>query len=194
MNKIKNYTILFSFITIAILLFYSQCNSIKDNKTIVESIKTIEKWDTINRPYEVVKFQTIYKPKYDTIRDINPGEINQDSLFYYRTYNDSLTDSNITIFTSNKVYGVLDGTQVNYRLKVPKYIEHNKEIIKTNTVTQQPKLSIYSGVSIDGNDSKFNISPFIDLNIKKVNVGINYGLIDKTIGFKIGYRLFKSRK
>lgn len=194
MEKIKNYIILGLFLTLGIVLSLKQCSTPKVNKDDSNTVKIVEKWDTINTTYKVVKFKTIYKPKWDTIRDIQPGEITQDSLFYVRSYNDSLTDSNLTIFTKVKVYGVLDGLKVDYRLKVPKYIEHTKETQITKTVIQPSKVSLYIGIEASGSSTSFGISPFIDLNIKRVNIGARYNLLNKEVGIKVGYRLFKSNK
>ncbi|TXG80647.1 MAG: hypothetical protein E6R13_07755 [Spirochaetes bacterium] len=197
MDKIKNYVIIALFAVVGVLLLLQQCNGPKSNETPVkpDTVKVVS-WDTVKTPYKVVEFKTIYKPKWDTIRDIQPGEIDQDSLFFVRTYNDSLSDSNITIHTKAKTFGMLDKLDIKYRLKVPQTIIKTESTTITNTVTEtkSPKVSIFIGGEVGGSQTSFNISPYAGISIKDVSYQYRYGIIDKTHNIGIGYRIFKSKK
>lgn len=197
MDKIKNYVIIGLFAVVGVLLLLSQCNGPKSNETPVkpDTVKVVS-WDTIKTPYKVVEFKTIYKPKWDTIRDIQPGEINQDSLFFVRTYNDSLADSNITIHTKARTFGMLDKLDVKYRLKVPQTIikTESTTIINTVTETKPPKVSIFIGGEVGGSQTSFNISPLVGIKYKKVAYQYRYGIIDKTHNAGIKYDLWHSKK
>lgn len=194
MKEIKNYIIIILFAIIGILLFLKQCN----NPEIITSKPKeiiIEKWDTVYAKPKIIQLPPIIKPKYDTIRDTIIGEItNIDSLFYVRTYNDSISDSNLTVYTSARTIGILEYNKIDYKLKVPKYITHTIEKTKTEIITQPSKVSIYTGIEVSGSNTSFNTSPFIDLNYKKVNIGARYGLLDKSIGLKVGYKLFSTKR
>lgn len=197
MNKIAKYTIIVQFVIIGILLLLQQCNAPKSNITPVksDSVKVVT-WDTIRTPYKVVEFKTIYKPMWDTIRDILPGEINQDSLFFVRTYNDSLTDSNITIFTKARTFGMLDKLDIKYRLKVPQTIIKTESTTITNTVTKTVpnKWDLYIGGEVGGSKTSFNVSPILGFKYKKVAYQYRYGIIDETHNVGIKYDLWNSKK
>lgn len=196
MDKIKNYVIIGLFVVVGVLLLLQQCNGPKLNETPVkpDTIKVVS-WDTVNRPYEVISFKYI-KSKPDTIRDIQPGEIDQDSLFFVRTYNDSLSDSNITIHTKAKTFGMLDKLDVKYRLKVPQTIIKTESTTITNTVTKTVpnKWDLYIGGEVGGSKTSFNVSPYVGIRIKKVSYQYRYGIIDKTHNIGIGYKIFSSKK
>ncbi len=195
-DKIKNYVIIGLFAVVGVLLLLQQCNGPKLNETPVkpDTIKVVS-WDTVNRPYEVISFKYI-KSKPDTIRDIQPGEIDQDSLFFVRTYNDSLADSNITIFTKARTFGMLDKLDVKYRLKVPQTIIKTESTTITNTVTKTVpnKWDLYIGGEVGGNKTSFNVSPILGFKYKKVAYQYRYGIIDATHNVGIKYDLWNSKK
>ena len=195
-DKIKNYVIIGLFAVVGVLLLLQQCNGPKLNETPVkpDTIKVVS-WDTVNRPYEVISFKYI-KSKPDTIRDIQPGEIDQDSLFFVRTYNDSLSDSNITIHTKAKTFGMLDKLDIKYRLKVPQTIikTESTTITVTETKTVPNKWDLYIGGEVGGSKTSFNVSPYVGIRIKKVSYQYRYGIIDKTHNIGIGYKIFSSKK
>jgi len=195
LDKIKNYVIIGLFAVLGVILLLQQCNGPKSNKTPIKSdtVKVVS-WDTVKTPYKVVEFKTIYKPKPDTIRDIQPGEINQDSLFFVRTYNDSLADSNITIFTKARTFGMLDKLDVKYRLKVPQTIIKTTSTTITETKAVPNKWDLYIGGEIGGSKTSFNISPYAGIRIKKVSYQYRYGIIDKTHNIGVGYKIFTSKK
>jgi len=197
MDKIKNYVIIALFAVLGVVLLLGQCNSPKSIETPVkQKIVEVVRWDTAKVPYKVTELKTIEKPMWDTIRDILPGEINQDSIFFVRTYNDSLTDSNLTIFTKAKTFGMLDRLDVKYRLKVPQIITKTVSTTITNTETKTVpnKWDLYIGGEIGGSKTSFNISPYAGIRIKKVSYQYRYGIIDKTHNVGIGYRIFNSKK
>ena len=197
MEKIKNYVIIALFAVVGVLLLLSQCNGPKSNETPTkpDTVKVVS-WDTIRTPYKVVEFKTIYKPMWDTIRDIQPGEIDQDSLFFVRTYNDSLSDSNITIHTKAKTFGMLDKLDVKYRLKVPQTIikTESTTITVTETKTVPNKWALYIGGEVGGNKTSFNVSPILGFKYKKVAYQYRYGIIDATHNVGIKYDLWNSKK
>lgn len=196
-DKIKNYVIIGLFAVVGVLLLLNQCNGPKSNEKPdkPDTVKVVS-YKVIDRPYKVVEFKTIYKPMWDTIRDIIPGEINQDSLFFVRTYNDSLSDSNITIHTKAKTFGMLDKLDVKYRLKVPQTIIKTESTTITNTVTKTVpnKWDLYIGGEVGGSKTSFNVSPYVGIRIKKVSYQYRYGIIDKTHNIGIGYKIFSSKK
>lgn len=195
MKKIKNYVIIALFAVLGVILLLQQCNGPKSPETPIkpDTVKVVS-WDTVKTPYKVVEFKTIYKPKWDTIRDIQPGEINQDSLFFVRTYNDSLADSNITIFTKAKTFGMLDKLDVKYRLKVPQTIIKTVSTTITETKAVPNKWDLYIGGEVGGSKTSFNISPYAGIRIKKVSYQYRYGIIDKTHNIGVGYKIFTSKK
>jgi hypothetical protein len=197
MEKIKNYVIIGLFAVVGVLLLLQQCNGPKSNEIPVkpDTVESVS-WDTIDRPYEVVELKVIEKPMWDTIRDILPGEINQDSLFFVRTYNDSLSDSNITIFTKAKTFGMLDKLDIKYRLKVPQTIIKTESTTITNTVTETKpsRFSIFIGGEIGGSQTSFNMSPLVGIRYKRTAYQYRYGIIDKTHNAGIKYDLWHSKK
>lgn len=196
-DKIKNYVIIGLFAVVGVLLLLKQYNGPKSNETPIkpDTVKSIA-WDTIRTPYKVVELRTIEKPMWDTIRDIMPGEINQDSLFFVRTYNDSLADSNVTIFTKARTFGMLNKLDIKYRLKVPQTIIKTESTTITNTVTEtkSPKVSIFIGGEVGGSQTSFNMSPLVGIKYKKVAYQYRYGIIDKTHNAGIKYDLWNSKK
>ena len=197
LDKIKNYVIIGLFAVVGVLVLLSQCNGPKSNETPVkpDTVKSVS-WDTIKTPYKVVELRTIEKPMWDTIRDIMPGEINQDSLFFVRTYNDSLADSNITIFTKARTFGMLDKLDIKYRLKVPQTIikTESTTITVTETKTVPNKWDLYIGGEVGGSKTSFNISPYAGIRIKNVSYQYRYGIVDRTHNIGVGYKIFTSKK
>lgn len=196
MDKIKNYVIIALFAVLGVILLLQQCNGPKSNEIPVkpDTVKSIS-WDTIKVPYKVIEFIS-KTPKTSEIRDIQPGEINQDSLFFVRTYNDSLADSNITIFTKARTFGMLDKLDVKYRLKVPQTIIKTESTTITNTVTKTVpnKWDLYIGGEVGGNKTSFNVSPILGFKYKKVAYQYRYGIIDETHNVGIKYDLWNSKK
>lgn len=193
MESIKNYLVLILTIIIIVLLLLKGCNNPLpnlDNKPL-----TIYKSDTIFSLDTVVKFKTIIRPKYvniyklDTIKE----NIDLDTLFYVREYNDSLVNNDITIYHKNRVIGILDNSSISYKL-------HSKPILITNTIEttkieyKQPNTSIYTGMSLIGNKSSFDVAPYINLNLKNKNIIYSYHILENRHQIGLGIKLFNSKK
>lgn len=106
-----------------------------------------------------------------------------------KLYDDSLSDENITIFTSNVVDGKMISSGVNYRLKVPKIITNTvtKEITKTRYKSQ---IILFGGSGFN-EQGLSNVSLGLDFVTKKgFSAGGYYNMINKSYNFKFGKRIF----
>jgi len=194
LKDIKNIAITVLFIIIAILLFQVGCN--KPGPDLSPKIDSVTTHDTVWAKDTLIAFKPVYKPKWDTIYQIDTLEYagDPDDLFFTRIYKDTLDDTNQTVYTHIKTFGMLDSLSVSYKLKIPIKITNNTTITNTNIVTKSPRFSIYAGAEIGGNTTSFNLSPFINLNIKNNNVYYRYGVLDKTHNIGVGIKLYKSKK
>ncbi len=194
-TKVERGTILFLFLVIGFLLLLRQCSSPngtnvpKEDKSVLKRIETI-KYDTINSIKEKIVFKIQYYPKWDSVRKTDT--IWNNSLCdLTRFYNDSLVDSNLTIYSDLEVIGMLESSKTSYKLKVPKYIIEKHEIHDTKTIPSRWSLGING--SLGGNANSFNMYIGGDIRIKRVVYGYNYGLLDKSSNIKIGYIIFNSK-
>lgn len=193
MKDIKDFLLLGLALLVIVWLLLKGCsNSVNNN--IEPKIEIIEKHDTIWAKDTLIQFKSIIKPKYDTIYKLDSSNIDPKDLFFTRIYNDSLSDTNQTIFYSAKTLGMLDSLNISYKLKVPITINNTIEKTITKVETKSPKLSIYTGLELAGNKASFNLSPFISLNINRASVKVGYGILDKTVQLGVGYRLYKTKK
>lgn len=185
MEKIKNYLIGIQLIVIIALLLTKGCGDTIYQERVVESIKI----DTIWSKETVVKFKPL-KPKHDTIYKIDTliENIPLDTLKYVREYNDSLADTNITIYSKMRVFGILDSIDLSYKLK-SKPILITKTIDKT--VVKSPRLNIYSGAIIGTNKT---IAPYINININKTSFIYSFELVNKTHSIGVGYKIFEEKR
>lgn len=189
MNNIKSYIILVLFVIIGILLGMRQCSSPKIKETFLKGKKTI-KWDTIPRPFKIVETKKVLYPKWDTIKLIDTT-FDASLCNYERTYNDSITDSSVTIYRNIKTIGLLKSLQTNYRLKEPILVKNTSRI---DTLIKPNKWELFGNSEIGGNLNNFNISIGLALKYKTVYYGYRYGVIDQTHNITIGIRLLKSKK
>lgn len=189
LKDIKNSIIICLVIVIGILLLLQQCNN--KPRPLIKQIDTVTTWDTIDRPYEVIKFKPQYFPKYDTITKIS-YQVDSNLCKYERTYTDSFPDSNVTIFTDIKTIGVLKLNKVSYRLKVPQTIIQTNNI--TTTVAVPNKWDVYLNTTVGGNIDQFDFGVGGALRVKKTYIGYNYFLIGKTHNVTVGARILKSKK
>ncbi len=191
MKDVKNITILAAFFLIVWLLFRSGCNS---NIITEPPIKSDTIIDTIWHKDTIIKMKPIYKPTHDTIVKLDTITISQlkDSIFYVRTYSDSISDTNQTIFITNKVTGYLNEARVSYRLKVPTLI--TKTITNTETKYKPNKWDVFVMGGVGGNATQFDVNTGLYLRVKKTYIGYDYSLIGKTHNLKAGYKLFGSKK
>jgi len=194
LKDIKNILLIALFIVVAILLFKTGCN--KPGPDLSPKIDSVTTHDTVWTKDTLIAFKPVYKPKWDTIYQIDTLEYagDPDDLFFTRIYKDTLDDTNQTVYTHIKTFGMLDSLSVSYKLKIPIKITNNTTITNTNIVTKSPRFSIYAGAEIGGNTTSFNLSPFINLNIKNNNVYYRYGVLDKTHNIGLGIKLYKSKK
>lgn len=187
----KNILILALFVTIGILLGLRQCSPNKIEDNALNQRKDTSWVDTIKVLYKVVEFKPKYYPKWDSVTKI-------DTLFmgspcdFVRFYNDSLSDSNLTIYSDQEVIGLIKESKTSYKLKVPIYIKETREI--HDTKFKPNKFDLFANSSIGGNKQQFNFSVGGALRFKKVYYGYNYELINKTHNITIGYKLFSSKK
>lgn len=188
-SKIKNWLILSLLGVIGLLLLLRQCQGPEVKETFLKGSEIIL-WDTVKQPYKVVELKKVYYPKYDTIK-LADTTWNADLCKFERTYTDSIADTNITIFSTVETVGILKSSKVAYRWKKPEVV---RTINRIDTLVRPSRLSLYIGLELAGNEASFNASPYLSLNYKKTNIGVSYGLLDKTVGIRVGYRLFKSKK
>lgn len=191
-----------SYIIIAGLLLYilflqqcggGGCNKPKDNT--LDTITTIEiEYDTIWPPPKIIEVPVevrvpVFTERIDTV-------VADSICQFVRTYSDSLPDSNLVIYYSDTVQGLLLGKDLSYRLKIPTTIK------ETITVTREvPKLvkspvsGLYLGLEAGGNLSLFNnISGALTLATKKgYSYSYRYNILQKTHNLQFGYRLLPLR-
>jgi len=183
MGKIKIHILYI--ILIIILIFFLRLfitPKIINNDIIKETVL----YDTIISSDTVILFKPIYKPKYDTI--YKTDTINYSVCEYIRVYNDSLCDTNITIYSDISTIGELEYNKISYKLKVPvKIIEiHNI----TNVETKPPKVNINGFIEVGGNNNKFNTSAGIRIKVKNIQYGYRRGISDKTNNISLGLNLY----
>lgn len=194
LKDIKNILITVLFIIVAILLFQVGCN--KPEIDLKPKTSVLVKSDTVWGKDTIYQLKVVYKPKNTLIYKIDTIKypISADSLYFVREYSDSLVDTNQTVYYKAKTLGILDELDISYKLKVPIKITDSVFTNTTTIVTKQPKLSIYAGIETGGNLNSFNISPYLDLNIKNNTIGYRYGILDETHNIKVGIKLYKSKK
>lgn len=195
-KTLKDYLIIGLSIIVITLLLLKGCSENEKKVVIKEIIKTEHHSDTVFTKEILIKFKTI-KPKWDTIYKIDTllEGISLDDLNHVRIYNDSLIDSNLTIFSDIKVLGILSQLDLSYKLKPkPSLITNNITTTITNTEFRPNKVQIYTGLQLGGNKTSFNISPFININVKKVTIQYNYGVLNNSHNLGVGYKIFNSKK
>jgi hypothetical protein len=194
-KEIKNILILALFIVIVILLFQVGCNK-PEPEIVAPAPDSVIVSDTVWATDTTYLLPTVKKPEWDTVYKIDTLEYAGDpeDLFFTREYNDSLSDTNQTVFYHARTFGMLDSLAISYKLKIPIKITNTTTITNTNIVTKIPKFSIYTGLEVGGNTSTFSLSPIITLNIKNNSLSYRYGVLDKTHNIGVGIKLFKSKK
>lgn len=196
-TTLKDWIIIISAVIIMALTLKLGCSSPFPNLEVEPRIETIIKSDTIWTKDTLIKFKSIIKPKWDTIYKIDTlvEGISLDDLNHVRIYNDSLIDSNLTIFSDIKVLGILSQLDLSYKLNPkPSLITNNITTTITNTEFRPNKVQIYTGLQLGGNKTSFNISPFININVKKVTIQYNYGVLNNSHNLGVGYKIFNSKK
>lgn len=197
MDTIKNYLIIVLAIVLMAFIIMKGCTNPFPNLEVEHQIQKVEIHDTVWTDTSKVKFKSIIKPVHDTIYalDTTKEEISLDDLNYVRVYKDSLKDSNLTIFSDIKVLGILSQLDLSYKLKSkPSLITNNTTTTITNTEFKPNKIQIYTGLQLGGNKTSFNVSPFININVRKTTIQYNYGILNKTHNIGVGYKIFNSKK
>ena len=192
MDKLKDYIIVISAIIIMALILRAGCSNPFPNLEVEPQIQVITKSDTVWTKDTLIRFKSIIKPRWDTIYKLDTivEDISQDDLFYVRKYNDSLVDSNLTLYSKIKIIGILSQLDLSYKLKSkPSLITNSINTTITNVKIQPNKVSIITGLELGGNKSSFNLSPFVSVNLNKSLISYRYGVLDQTHSVGIGYKI-----
>lgn len=192
-NKIQSYTILIQFILIVILLTLQQCHTCPklSDRDVIHNTS----YDTIKSEYKVIefKYRTKYLTKYDSVK-VTDTVYTENLCDFTRTYNDSIEDSNLTIFNNIEVTGALKSFNQSYKLKIPKYIIRRDSIITVKTETIDPVLTLVAIGGVGGDNTSLNASIGGAIIYRKAYYGYNYNVINKTHNAFIGYKLYSSKR
>lgn len=185
--KIKLYLILFLFTLIILQILFNTCsyNKEKNNKNedLIKSDTVFiikHKTDSIRDTIRIVSYKRY--PKFVYLKDtLKPYKIDSNNLFSYKLYSDTLRDSNVVIWSKNKVLGELTESNISYKLLVPTKIVDSVFITKNINNTKYSKNVIGLGVITSYN----NISPIVKYSYKENNFLLGYNFIDKypTVGY-----------
>lgn len=185
--KLKDY-IIFTITMIVVVFFMRKCTGANSTTTEIVKVVTTHS-DTIIK--EVVKeyHTTDLKPQIIYIDTNSFKEVKDTSKgIKINKYNDTIRDSNVTIYFEELVNGRLLSKSTHYTLNIP-------EITKTVTIEYRPKSlnELFLTANLGGNKNKFsNLSA--GLFFKHKNgwlTGYNYNVINSTHNITIGTRLFK---
>lgn len=180
----NNIIAILSFITIFLLVLnYMNCN-----KPVRGEKEKIHKSDTV-----VEKTSDTVWAK-DSIYVYIKSPILKDSIYIYepdtslcnyiREYQDTINDTNITIYTNDVVKGKLLESKISYRLKVP--IKITDSVKTTITKTVEPKYQIYAGATL----SKNIIAPMLGVQKNSLYLQGGFNLIDKQPIIGLNYRFY----
>ncbi len=193
MEKLKTITIWVLFGVIIIMSLFKGCDKSEKPKIVVKT-------DTIVKitppPDTVVKFKAKYFPKWDTVYSfVDSSKWSKDLCKFERIYNDSTSDSNVTIYSNIATIGLLKSSQLSYKLKVPILIETT---IKTDSIIYVPSkgnnftLIGYGGVG--GNKTQLNLNVGAAILNKNKYYGYSYDIVNQTHNVNFGLILYKSKK
>lgn len=194
MEQAKTYLILIFGIVIVSMFLMKGCKypipDIEVKPQIVEHYKTdtVFSKDTIVKLKPIIKFKTDTIYKLDTIKE----NVKLEDLYYVRVYNDSIVDDYQSIYYKAKTLGMLRNLSLSYKVKKHPVLITNTDSIFI-TKTQPVRFSIYSGLILDGNKSSINLSPFVTFNKDNLSYTAKYGILDKTIGIGVGYKLYSKQ-
>lgn len=192
MDKVKN--ILIIVLSLIITLLYTCRGKLCSDQKVVYKDSIIVKSDTIWTKDTVYSFKS-YKPKAkDSVKTIEYTILDHGPCQYKRFYQDSLVDSNLTIYTSDTTLGLLLGKSISYRPK-----KKPELITTTTTITKTPELEkkfkLFIGGEFGGNKGSFSFSPKITLESKKENIySYRYDVINKTHNIGFGVNILSKRK
>ena len=182
---------------IIVLLFVNLFNKIHKKNTSQTPKITIVKdtvWQTKVDTFKVqtIKYKKVYVHKNDVTNVVKDTIFIKDTTNYVaaKIYRDTLKNNDIEIYNYNLVQGKLLGSQLSYKLKVP------REITITKTI-EHPKIyrsGLYLFTEIGGNPQTFdNLSFGLQYNRKgkwfaSYRLNINQ-LNQPTHNIGVGYRL-----
>ena len=193
MEKLKNIIIWVLFGIIIILSLFKGCGDNSPKTEFIVKRDTVVK--TILAPDTVIKFKTKYFPKWDTVLVFkDSSKWSKDLCKFERQYNDSTSDSNVTIYSHIETIGLLKSSQFSYKLKVPLRIETT---IKTDSIYKEVvrnKVNFMIIGGVGGNNTQFDATIGAAITNKNAYYGYEYGVASKTHNIKIGFILFKSKK
>lgn len=193
MEKLKTGVILVMVIIIVILSLLKSCESKPVKKEVTVKTDTIVK--IIPAPDTIIKFKTKYFPKWDTVLVFkDSSKWSKNLCNFERQYNDSTSDSNVTIYSHIETIGLLKSSQFSYKLKVPLRIETT---IKTDSIYKEVvrnKVNFMIIGGVGGNNTQFDATIGAAITKKNAYYGYEYGVASKTHNIKIGFILFKSKK
>ncbi len=190
-EELKTYLLIIFGVVIIVMFLLKGCTNPFPNLNDIkpDKIEIREHHDTLWRDTTLIKFKSIIHPKWDTIYKNIDSTIDLSILEFTKVYEDTLSDSEQTIYTNANVTGYLNNLDVSYRFKrTPKVIINTDSIFITKT-SQPNRFSLYTGLRLNGNTNSLNLSPYIEFNKNKLSVSASYGLIDKTIGIGVGYKI-----
>jgi len=189
MEKLKNIVIFVLMVIIIILSLLKGCNSKTTSNNSIVTHDTVVKVKYI--AYKTIEFKTKYFPKWDTIKQIDSSKWSKNLCNFERTYTDSTSDSNVTIYSNIETLGLLKSSQLSYKLKVPILIEKTIRTDSIHIVPNKYNFMIIGGVG--GNLQQFDATVGLALTNKNVYYGYEYGLNSRSHNLKIGL-VFKSKK
>lgn len=194
MEKLKNIIIWVLFGVIIIISLFKGCEDKAPKTQFIIKRDTVVK--IIPAPDTVIKFETKYFPKWDTAYVlVDSSKWSKDLCKFERQYNDSTSDSNVTIFSNIETIGLLKSSQLSYKLKVPVRIETT---IKTDSVIYVPSkgnnftLIGYGGVG--GNVNQLDLNVGVAVLNKNKYYSYFYNPVQKSHNASFGLILYKSRK
>ena len=188
------------YIILGVLLlnsFNRQCSSISNNESPKISIVRDTIWQTKTDTFKVqtTQYKTVYVDTTDVTKLFEVKEEGTIPIGFTkaRTYQDTLSNDDIDIFSYSLIDGSLLDSQLSYKLKVP------REITTTKTI-EYPKTyrsGLYLFSEIGGNQDQFNnISLGLQYNRKgkwfvSYRTNLKNTAQEPKHNLGLGFRLFK---
>lgn len=187
--------LLFLILGLLIFNFFSKRNI--NNSVQIPTITIIKDtvWQTKVDTFKVqtIKYEKVYVHKNDITAIVKDTIFIKDTTNYLaaKIYKDTLTNTDIDIYSYNLVNGELLNSQLSYKLKVPKEITITKTIEHPKTY----RSGLYLFSEVGGNTKTFNNVSFGLQYNRKGKWFVSYRLnvnqfIQPTHNVGFGYRLF----
>lgn len=198
MNFFKHKTDRLLLGVIIVLLFvnlftkrYQKTNPQTPKITVVKDTVWQTKIDTFK--VQTIRYKKVYVHKNNVKEVLRDILLLKDTTNYItaREYKDTLSNSDIDIYTHNLVKGTLLDSQLSYKLKIPREITITKTIEHPKTY----RSGLYLFTEIGGNPQTFdNLSFGLQYNRKGkwfASYRVNINQLNKpTHNIGVGYRLF----